>query len=118
MALDRQQLLRMSKAELDALFRCSVAGRIPDGEGRGTAIVCAGSMCARIAAWFARWFCWQGKVFRASKGCLVNRVSPFSCRAIKAKVYADKSWLDGKEAIVLDYSQTSFVARKIRDEIR
>ena len=37
---------------------------------------------------------------------------------MRAKVYKDTSWFDQKECIVLDYSRTSFVARKIRDEIR
>ena len=37
---------------------------------------------------------------------------------MRAKVYKDESWLDGKEAIVLDYSKTSVVAQWIRDEIR
>ena len=49
---------------------------------------------------------------------MVNRISPFSIRAIKAEVYRDKSWLDGRDVIVLDYSRTSLLARKIRDEIR
>jgi hypothetical protein len=35
-----------------------------------------------------------------------------------AKVYKDESWMDGRETIVIDYSKTSFVANKIRDEIR
>jgi hypothetical protein len=118
MPLDRSQLLQMSQAELDDLFRASAAGTIPDSEGTGTAIICPGSFLANIFAWFVRWFCWQGKVFRARQGCLVNRISPFSLRAIKANVYKDKSWLDQKETIVLDYSKTSWVARKIRDEIR
>jgi hypothetical protein len=38
--------------------------------------------------------------------------------AIIAKVYKGPSWLDGKECIVLDYSDTSVVAQWIRDEIR
>jgi hypothetical protein len=33
-------------------------------------------------------------------------------------VYKAPSWLDGKECIVLDYSDTSIVAQWIRDEIR
>ena len=37
---------------------------------------------------------------------------------MRAKVYKEASWFDGKETIVLDYSKTSFVARKVRDEIR
>jgi hypothetical protein len=33
-------------------------------------------------------------------------------------VYKGPSWLDNKECIVLDYSETSLVAEWIRDEIR
>ena len=47
-----------------------------------------------------------------------NEILPFGVKAIVAKVYKDKSWLDGKECIVLDYSETSIVAQWIRDEIR
>ena len=38
--------------------------------------------------------------------------------AIIAKIYKAPSWLDGKECIVLDYSETSVIAHWIRDEIR
>src|SRR5882762_8028237 len=112
MALDREQLLKLSQAELDELFTRSAPGNIPNGEGTGTAIVCPGSCCwVRWIAWFVRWFCWQGKVFHGLEGWLINRVSPFSCRAIKAKVYRGQSWLDQKDVIVIDYSQTSLVAK-------
>src|SRR6185295_4964789 len=111
MALDRAQLLKKSQAELDELFIKSPPGNIPEGEGPG-------SLFARVMAWFVRWFCWQGKVFHGSEGWLVNRVTPFSCRAIKAKVYRGQSWLDQKDVIVIDYSQTSLVAKMVRDEIR
>jgi hypothetical protein len=39
-------------------------------------------------------------------------------KAIRAKVYIDESWFDGKPAIILDYSKTSLVAHWVRDEIR
>ena len=74
MALDAKQLLEMSQQQLDALFSAHDAGPIPDGEGKGTAII--------------------------------------------ARIYKGPSWLDGKECIVLDYSETSLVASHIRDEIR
>ena len=112
------QLLKKSAAELDALFAASPAGPIPDHEATGTAIVCPGTICSRLVAWFARWFLWQGKVFRAGEGCLRNRVSPFSLTAIKADVYRGDSWFDGRECIVIDYSKTSLVAKCVRDEIR
>ena len=43
---------------------------------------------------------------------------PFGLNAIIAKVYKAPSWLDQKECIVLDYSDTSLVAHWIRDEMR
>src|SRR2546428_10408061 len=116
--MDRPQLLRMSQGQLDELFKKCPAGSLPDGEGMGTAMVCPATLCSRFVAWFVRWFLWQGKVFHAAEGWLINRISPFSCLGIKAKVRKDKSWLDGRECIVLDYSQTSFFARMIRNEIR
>ena len=39
-------------------------------------------------------------------------------KAIIAKTYTAQSALDGKECMVLDYSETSLLARWIRNEIR
>ncbi|NEO63980.1 MAG: hypothetical protein F6J98_27560, partial [Moorea sp. SIO4G2] len=44
--------------------------------------------------------------------------SLFSIQMIKAKVDPGESWFTQGEATILDYSKTSFVAQKIRDEIR
>jgi hypothetical protein len=57
-------------------------------------------------------------VFDAEHGFLRNLILPFGLKAIVAKVYKGPSWLDGKECIVLDYSETSIVASRVRDEIR
>ncbi len=118
MALDADQLLDMSQAQLDDLFRNSPAGNIPSGEGAGTAIIDPGTEFAEIAAKFAHIFAWQGKVFDPEKGELRNKILPIGLQAIVAKVYKGTSWFDQKECIVLDYSQTSLVAHWIRDEIR
>lgn len=112
------QLLAMPQSELDAVFSNAQAGPIPDGEGKGTAIVPPGTRITKDIATFISVFGWQGKVFDAQRGRLRNRILPFGLNAIIAKVYKDKSWLDGKECIVLDYSETSLIARWIRDEIR
>ncbi len=114
--------LKMDRQALDEVYRSAAAGTIPAGDTRGTAIV-AGSFLSRWYARFARLFAWQGKVFDlfasdGQSGILVNKVTPFSLTFIVAKVYRDASWLDGKETIVIDYSRTSFFARRIRDEIR
>jgi hypothetical protein len=118
MAYDVDQLLRMSQAELDALFSSLEAGPIPDGEGDGTAIIAPGTVFTREIATFVNHFAWQGKVFDAKAGLLKNRILPFGLNAIVARVYKQASWLDGKECIVLDYSETSMVAHWVRDEIR
>ncbi len=114
--------LAKDKDELDTIYMEATAGNIPSGDTRGTAIV-AGSFLARWYARFARLFAWQGKVFdlfppARESGILINKISPFSLTFIVAKVYKDDSWMDGEETIVIDYSKTSFLAKKIRDEIR
>jgi hypothetical protein len=118
MAYDVAKLLSMSQAELDALFTNSPAGNIPNGEGEGTAIIAPGTAYTENVAKFVSHFAWQGKVFDAQKGQLKNKISSFGLNAIIAKVYKGPSWLDNKECIVLDYSETSVVAQWIRDEIR
>jgi mono/diheme cytochrome c family protein len=116
--LTARQLLRHSRQELDDLFAASPPGPIPAGVGTGTAIVWPGCVCARVIAWFTRWFLWQGKVFTPEQHTLRNRITAFGLTAIEAKVYAGRSWFDDRDCIVIDYAQTSFVARFVRDEIR
>jgi hypothetical protein len=118
MPYDVPQLLRMPQAELDALFTRSEAGPLPNGQADGTAIVAPGTRFSQEIAKFVSLFAWQGKVFDAKAGLLRNRIGPFGLNAIIAKIYKAPSWLDGKECIVLDYSETSLVAQWVRDEIR
>ena len=118
MAYTPEQLLEMSQQQLDDLFRASPAGDIPNGPAKGTAIIAPGTKFSMSIAEVINHFGWQGKVFDAEKGVLKNRILAFGIEAILAKVYKAPSWLDNKECIVLDYSETSLVAHYIRDEIR
>ena len=118
MPYDVQRLLKMTQGQLDELFTSSEPGDIPDGEATGTAIVAPGTTYGPDIAKFINLFAWQGKVFDAKNGVLRNKILPLGLNAIIAKVYKADSWLDGKECIVLDYSDTSLVAHWIRDEIR
>jgi len=118
MPYDANKLMSMSQAELDDLFRASEAGPIPNGSATGTAIIAPGTKYSAHIAEVINRFGWQGKVFDAEKGVLKNRVLAFGFEAILAKVYKAPSWLDNKECIVLDYSETSLLAHYIRDEIR
>jgi hypothetical protein len=118
MTYDVAQLLKMTQIELDDLFKASEAGPIPDGEADGTAIIAPGTTYSPQIATLINHFAWQGKVFDAKAGYLKNRILAFGLNAIVATVYNAPSWLDDKECIVLDYSETSLVAHWVRDEIR
>ena len=118
MVVDVPQLLEMSSEELDELFKASPPGKIPDGEADGTVLVATGTQLAGPAEKVTELLAWKGKVFDAEKGELLNKVGPLGTKSIRAQVYKQASWLDGKDTIVLDYSKTSVVARWIRDEIR
>jgi len=111
-------LLKMTQGQLDDLFQSSPPGPIPNGEAKGTAIIAPGTVMSPEIAEFINLFAWQGKNFDGKRGVLSNRISILGLNAIIAEVYQDKSWLDGKPCIVLDYSKTSMVAQWIRDEIR
>jgi len=112
------ELLRMSQADLDELFRHSPSGDIPVGDTEGTVIVAPGTDLSGPAARFAKWLAWRGKVFDPRSKTLANKITAFDIHAIKAQVYKATSWFDGQEAIILDYSRKSVVAHRIRDEIR
>ena len=118
MEYDAAKLMAMSQEQLDELFKASPAGDIPNGPAKGTAIIAPGTAYTTSVAEMINHFGWQGKVFDAQKGVLKNRILAFGLEAIVAKVYKGKSWLDDKECIVLDYSETSLIAQWVRDEIR
>ena len=113
-----ERLLKMSQPERDALFSASRSGPIPDGEAQGSLIVSPGTLVGPAIAEAIRLFDWKGKGFDAHAGFLRNEISRVGMKAILARVYKAPSWLDGKECIVLDYSETSDVASHVRDEIR
>lgn len=118
MPYDVPDLLSISADQLDALFSSSPCGDIPDGPAKGTAIIASGTAYSFEIAEFINLFVWQGKTFDSAKGVLRNRILSIGLSAIIAKVYRGPSWLDNKDCIVLDYSDTSLVAHWIRDEIR
>ncbi len=117
MPYDMNELLRMSPAELDALFAKSPPGPIPNGEAKGLAIPFPGGASAPGIAKIASRL-WQGKTFDAEHKTLRNRITPFGVKAIVAEVREGPSLMDGKPCIVLDYSETSIVAKDVRDELR
>ena len=115
---DPSTLITMTKPELARLFSSGRAGAVPDGRGRGTVLLGTGGLAAQVAARLSYALAWRGKVVSARTARLLNILTPLQVEAIAAMIYKQDSWYDGAPCIVLDYSKTSFVARRIRDEIR
>ncbi|HSV65724.1 MAG TPA: hypothetical protein VLJ59_07440 [Mycobacteriales bacterium] len=111
-------LASTTRRELGKLFRSGTVGAIPQGRGRGTVLLGTGGVLGRVVATLAYLVAWRGKIVDAKAGRLRNILTPLAVPAIKAEVYEGASWYDGAPCIVLDYSTTSFVAQKVRDEIR
>jgi hypothetical protein len=109
------QLRVMAQEQLDDLYMNAPAGNIPDGQSAGTAVFFPGSLINDPTQMLAA-LVWQGKVFDRDDGVLVNRV--FGFNAIKAEVFMGESLLDGGESIIIDYHDTSLLAKPVRDEIR
>jgi hypothetical protein len=118
MAITLSDLKSMSQQQLDDAFRQGHTGPIPNGDSQGCAIIAPGTKLEGIAGRFVHWLAWRGKVVNAREGYLHNKITVFNIHAVKAAVYEADSWFDGQPAIILDYSKTSFIAQKIRDEIR
>jgi hypothetical protein len=110
-------LVGLKRSEAGSLFRDGGTS-IPNGRGRGRLVLGTGGMLARAAAFLTFALAWRGKVVDARAGRLKNLISPLGVPAIAAQVYEDTSWYDGDRCVVLDYSKTSWVARRVRDEIR
>src|SRR5438552_7631804 len=118
MALTVVEMLKMSQAQQADLFTQRPVGEILSGEEKGTAIIAPGTTYTQDMANFVNHFAWQGKIFDPAKRTFRNKILPFGLNAIIDKVYKGPSWMDGKECIVLDYSETALVAHWVRDEIR
>lgn len=118
MSITARTISQMTADEVDQLFRDGEVGQIPNGQAEGTAIFWPGAATEPLVEKIVHKIAWQGKVVSAEDRSLRNRILPLGVRAIAADVYRGRSWFDGEDCIVLDYSQRSIVARWVRDEIR
>jgi hypothetical protein len=114
--LTLDQLVHMSREELEALYCQSEPAPVLDGYYCGRAIRGAGGRCA-VAMSKATGVLWKGKLFCAADCSIVNRWC-LGLKAIEAQVYRGDSWLDGKPSLIMDYRQTSKVWGDVRDELR
>jgi hypothetical protein len=116
-ALGPADLLAMSPARLDALFAAGVA-TAPAGEIGGTIVLAPGT---RLATPIARLLglAWRGKAFDHTAGELLNRIGPGDRRTGRARFAVARSRIDGRDAVVLDYSGSSSpMLAAVRDEMR
>jgi hypothetical protein len=118
MSITARTISQMSADEVDQLFRDGEVGQIPNGQAEGTAIFWPGAATEPLVEKLVHKIAWQGKVVSAEERSLRNRILPIGVRAIAADVYRGRSWFDGEDCIVLDYSLRSIVARWVRVEIR
>jgi hypothetical protein len=116
-ALGPADLLGMPPAALDALFGTGTAAA-PPGEIAGTIVLAPGT---RLAAPVARLLglAWRGKAFDHAAGELLNRIGPGDRRTGRARFAVAPSRIDGRDAVVIDYSVSSSpVLAAVRDELR
>ena len=103
---------------MDALFAASDAGPMPEGRADFVAIVASDAEFNLELAKLINVFTWYDKEFDPVSKTLRSRIVPFGLNGIVARVYKAPSWLDGRDSIVVDYSDTSLLDDRIRDEIR
>jgi len=108
-------LARCTPSQLDALFLFGKVSAIPTGRMRGLPLVNAGKRGAILFSRGGR-MAWSGKRIDADGQGAVNYF--FGVPSVRANIRIEPSLRDGQPAIVLDYSQSSWVYRNVRDEIR
>jgi hypothetical protein len=116
--LNESGLQRLSNSELELVFGSSPAGPIPAGRLRGTALFFPGTAACGPLARLIFLLAWKGKATDDPPRSLQNLVGPLGTEAISARLSHDRSWVDGEECVLIDYSSTSTVAAMVRDEIR
>jgi hypothetical protein len=111
-------LVSLSQAEIDEIYKTSPVVDIPAGDSKGIAIIVAGSFLTRAITRLTRLFFWRGKVFFPEEGFFLNKLTLFSIRAVKGEIYRGESWFCDGDAIILDYANTTLLLRRVREEVR
>ncbi len=113
------QLKAMSGKEFAQLYVESSVGEVRNGDAQGKAFIMPGTVVGKLFSLIAN-LVWKGKVIDNQSGALpcflINKI--LGRQLIRAKVNYGPSWFDGKESIIIDYKETSWLAFFIRDEIR
>jgi hypothetical protein len=116
-AIDLNLIFREDGKSLDELYQTVPQGKPLIGNYEGFLIFFPGRLMSPLLRALG-YLVWQGKVFAGDGQSLINLVTLFRMKRVPAKVYTAASWLDGKPATIFDYSQSSVIARFVRDEMR
>ncbi len=109
-----EQLLRMNECQLIEIYRCGVVCPVPCGYTPGVVIYKPGSKLTVPMSKLMKLTAWQGKYIKCNK--MINR--QFGIPSIEANIGNGQSWIDGGPTLVFDYSDTSLICNKYRDEVR
>jgi hypothetical protein len=113
--LSLERLACMSWPELEALYRQAKPGVLPTGYARGRAVYSGDTKFIGPRSTMTRCL-WHGKHVSATDCTLINQW--LGIKAVKARVSHGTSWLDGQPSIIMDYRDTSWIWRDVRDEVR
>ncbi|HJZ94712.1 MAG TPA: hypothetical protein VKE40_27855 [Gemmataceae bacterium] len=108
-------LLKMPECELAEIYRKSPPAPVPCGFTPGLIIYKPGSLVTTPVARLSQVTAWQGKYFPPD-GTTYNVT--FGLPTVRATIYPGDSWFDGGPTTVFDYSETSFLFPRCRDEVR
>lgn len=110
-----EQLVRMTKCQLLALYSNGAAGPIPHGFMNGRMIQNPGRLLTPARATLVNKTIWQGKIFLDDEH-MINKA--FGKEVVPGAVYVAESWYDGKPSIIIDYTGSWWYAARFRDEFR
>jgi hypothetical protein len=112
--LTLQDLARLNRDQLDAVFATGTVGASPVGFARGHILL---RVDGRMPAARARLqeLVWKGKVFYPD-GTFVNQWVGF--RALASSVEIGPSWYDGRPCLILEYPAHTPIFGNARDELR
>ena len=113
--LTPQNLARMDKDQLDAVFREGTVGATPCGAGRGKVLLVVDALMPRFSARLMGTV-WKGKYFYPGGCTFTNQWLGF--KAVSADINVGASWADGAPCLLLDYPTTAAVFGNTRDELR
>ncbi|MGF1582571.1 MAG: hypothetical protein ACFCD0_24875 [Gemmataceae bacterium] len=108
-------MLNMSWCELDQLYQTGKVPQIPCGYCKGKVLIQRKRLFSEIETRIARSM-WRGKHFDCCTGMAINQW-PLR-KALTSKFYYGCSMVDGRKTLFVDYTQTSFRWRNVKDEIR